>query len=126
MSDVDALSNVIRTADGNHELGSGALAEAILGSNWLAEHDRQVRAEAIRAFVGRQSVVYRKHSGDAVTEDMVLAIRELGLQAYDFYDDKEGQGWLSGRVAAAILADLDGTQVESEPATAQPPGAPTR
>ena len=30
MTDVDALSNIIRAADGNHNLGAGALAEKII------------------------------------------------------------------------------------------------
>lgn len=57
------------------------------------------RQQAIVDFVGRQSVAYHKHSGDAVTEDMVLAVREFGVPVEAFYDDEPGQAWLRAQVA---------------------------
>ena len=54
-----------------------------------ADYDARLRAEAVADFVNRQSVLYRKHSGDAVYEDMVLAVSEFGVPAEAFYDDPE-------------------------------------
>jgi hypothetical protein len=40
---VDSLAQEIRRVDGTHNLGAGALAEALMP--WLAEHDAALRAE---------------------------------------------------------------------------------
>lgn len=43
---IDSLAQEIRRVDGAHSLGAGALAEAL--QPWLAAHDREVAAKALR------------------------------------------------------------------------------
>lgn len=54
-----------------------------MGTDWIAS----VRAEAIREFIERLSVVYRHHSAEAIQEDMRLAVEEFGVIP--------GEGWPS-------------------------------
>lgn len=42
---VDKLAEVIRRADGNHDMGAGALADAIADSGILFELEQAARAE---------------------------------------------------------------------------------
>ena len=46
----------------------------------LIEGRREAGREAIVAFIDRQDEVTRKHSGLAMMEDRVLAIREFGVE----------------------------------------------
>ena len=57
--------------------------------------------KAIAEFISRQSVAYRKHSANAIAEDMVLAVREFGVPVEAFFDDDQGKEWLRKQVAAA-------------------------
>jgi hypothetical protein len=43
---IDSLAQEIRRVDGAHSLGAGALSEAL--QPWLAAHDREVAAKALR------------------------------------------------------------------------------
>ena len=44
-TEVDRLAQIIRTADGNHDMGAGALAEAIADSGFLYEIRADERAK---------------------------------------------------------------------------------
>ena len=75
--DVEALAQAIRVADGNHDLGAGALAEALLP--WLAE---QIAAAEQRGREGEreriaQAIEARRgtlHNAGA-WEDLTIAAR---------------------------------------------------
>ena len=60
-SDVDALANLIRTIDGNHDLGAGALAERILASDWLAD----LLAERERRFTVDEVIEIANETSDS-------------------------------------------------------------
>lgn len=47
LSDVDELAQFIRTTDGDHDMGTGALAEAIVDSDWLVKVKAEAAAEAL-------------------------------------------------------------------------------
>lgn len=47
MLSVDKLAQFIRQIDGDHTMGSGRLAEEILGSDWFAGEMRKAKAEAL-------------------------------------------------------------------------------
>ncbi len=44
-NEIDILSNLIRTMDPEHKMGAGALAETIVNSGWMSQHDMEVREE---------------------------------------------------------------------------------
>lgn len=49
------------------------------------------RALHVAEFVNRMAVAYRQHSGNAVREDMQLAVREFGVDPRAFYDEPHEQ-----------------------------------
>ncbi len=68
MSDgtVDDLAQTIRVVDGSHSLGAGALAEAILASDWLAAEQERVRQEERERIAAAIEVPMRRHDGAQV------------------------------------------------------------
>lgn len=55
-------------------------------ASWI----KDVEARAIAAFVAYQSAEYRKHSSDAVREDMVVACARFGVDPAWFFTDEDG------------------------------------
>lgn len=57
---------------------------------WLTEIPDEVlakvRRQAIVDFIDRQDQVSRKHSGESIMEDQVLAIREFGVEWSDWWE----------------------------------------
>lgn len=70
-----------------------------------AEFDRMidlVKREAIWEFVSYQSAEYRKHSGNAVEEDIALAVGRFGVPLESFYGDDVSISQLSDYLIAEI------------------------
>lgn len=59
---VDRLAQIIRTADGNHDMGAGALADAIVDSGIIWEVEQS--AQRIAALRIRDAVDEWEASGD--------------------------------------------------------------
>lgn len=91
-------------------VGSPGLADLILKSQWLKDHESRAQKAGIVEFVGRQSVAYQKHSGNAITEDMTLAVIEFGVDPAAFYggtDVDDGTRWLEAEVMRARADRLE-------------------
>lgn len=61
MDEIDTLSNLIRVMDPEHKMGAGALAETIVESGWMSDHDREVRAQAMEDMAKRVRADWAKH-----------------------------------------------------------------
>lgn len=80
-SEVDRLAQIIRTADGNHDMGAGALAEAIADSGFLYDIRAAERAKAVRdeAAVHAESVRQVHELCTASTLSTREALEVLGV-----------------------------------------------
>ena len=84
-TEVDRLAQIIRTADGNHDMGAGALAEAIADSGFLYEIRTDERAkrpdrEQLEAAIKRGLQAYYDHKptgGDDPTEPEHLIVEAV-------------------------------------------------
>lgn len=110
-ADRDALAEVIDRADDRwqHGIGSGgydvdgpllgipitALADAILASDWLAQRDRRVRAEALREAAGEAQCVKRLHEAGANSNGTTLGVQWAHQQRAA--DLAEVEAWLCVR-----------------------------
>ena len=86
----------------NSELAIAAadkLTDAGLTAEQATELLREVRKEAIVEFVGEMSAVYRKHSGEGLQEDMILACLKFDVDPAAFYDTPDSALELKALVA---------------------------
>lgn len=87
-TDREALGDIIDDwlTDPDH-IDTGFLADAILSSQWLAEHDERVRREAAAEQRGKDAQIAESravgwnHDYDNGTFDVAAAIREQGNDA---------------------------------------------
>lgn len=71
LPNTDGLANAIRTVDGGHTLGAGALAEAL--QSWLAEHDRQIRQQVADEIHDQWVISNGHYQSDEFDEGMRVA-----------------------------------------------------
>ena len=79
-TDIDSLAQVIRTVDGDHSLGAGALAEAILESGWRPSGQVTVSEDQINAIADH---IWNQLIGAAKTvvrEEVSSAARAAGIR----------------------------------------------
>lgn len=85
MDEIDTLSNLIRVMDPEHKMGAGALAEVIVNSGWMSDHDREVRAQAY------ENLAKDPHHGWAIATSLIdMAAVERGEMTQTEMDEKWG------------------------------------
>lgn len=78
-ADLNRLSNVIRTVDGDHTAGAGAIADGIADSGYFSELAERVSREVQEATAGQIAADLRKAGQHALADKVMADYTDLVL-----------------------------------------------